>query len=316
MQGRSVIMLETVIEMQLPIAEKFVIRKNRLVNKEIRKPSRLSIVSGIHGDELEGQYICYELARRIQEHPEFLTGIVDIYPVLNPFGLDRAKRNIPVVEMDMNRMFPGDSNGNLIERVTAAVVDDIIGSDLCVDVHASDIFVREIPQVRLSEDFAEKLLPYARLSNMDMIWMNATTTVHESTLAHSLNVMGVPTMVLEMGLGNNINILYGDQVVDGFLNLMKELGIWSGPVPQTQMPVISSDGKVNFIRSEVTGIFLPRIEHNHYVRKGNLIGEIVDPFTGEIKKKIHAGEDGLLFTLRVYPVVYEGDLIARILTDI
>lgn len=47
-------------------------------------------------------------------------------------------------------------------------------SDICIDLHASDIFVREIPQVRLSEDFAEALLPYAKMTNADMIWMNAT----------------------------------------------------------------------------------------------------------------------------------------------
>lgn len=94
-----------------------------------------------------------------------------------------ASRTVPRLEMDMNRMFPGDASGDMMERITAAVVDSIIGSDICMDLHASDIFVREIPQVRLSEDFAEALLPYAKMTNADMIWMNATATVHESTLA-------------------------------------------------------------------------------------------------------------------------------------
>lgn len=66
-----------------------------------------------------------------------------------------ASRTVPRLEMDMNRMFPGDASGDMMERITAAVVDSIIGSDICMDLHASDIFVREIPQVRLSEDFAE-----------------------------------------------------------------------------------------------------------------------------------------------------------------
>ena len=216
----------------------------------------------------------------------------------------------------MNRMFPGDSAGDMMERVSASIIDDIIGSDMCIDVHASDIFVREIPQVRVSEDFAEKLLPYAKYMNVDMIWMNATATVHEATLAHSLNILGVPTMVVEMGRVNRINIQYGNQVVDGIFNLLYELGMWTEQVKGIQMPVISSDGKVEFIRSEVNGIFLPKIEHNHYVKEHDLIGEIIDPFEGSVKKRILAVQDGLLFNLRVYPVVYEGDLIARILTDL
>lgn len=309
-------MIETIFQVELPVGEHLAIRKNRITpRKEIRNPGKIALVSGIHGDELEGQYICYEVARRVNEHPEYLEGIIDIYPALNPLGIDMANRSVPKVDMDMNRMFPGNSEGDMMERMNAAIVDDIIGSDICIDLHASDIFVREIPQVRLSEEFAERLLPFAKLSNVDMIWMNATATVHEATFAHSMNLLGVPTLVIEMGQGHNINRLFGNQVVDGIFHIMHEMGLWSGPVGQVQIPAISSDGEVEFIRSDVTGIFLPLIEHNHYVKQGDVIGEIVDPYSGTVKKQIRAGSRGLLFTLRAYPVVYEGDLLARILAE-
>lgn len=305
-----------VAQAELPVGEHLVVCKHRMkpegeaARKEMR---RIALVTGIHGDELEGQYICYETARRIRENPECLTGIVDVYPALNPLGIDTAGRNVPVVNMDMNRMFPGNAAGNMMERVTAAIVDDIIGSDICLDIHASDIFVREIPQVRLSEDFARKLLHYARMTNADMIWMNANTTVHESTLAHSLNLMGVPTLVIEMGQGHHLNRQFGNQVVDGIFNIMSEMGIWSGPVAVVQEPVVSSDGEVEFIRSGCDGVFLPLSEHNHFVHRGEIIGEIVDPYSGTVKKVIEAKGEGVLFSLRIYPVVYEGDLLARIL---
>ena len=37
---------------------------------------------------------------------------------------------------------------------------------------------------------------------------------------------------------------------------------------------------------------------------------------GTVKQEIVAGKDGLVFTLREYPIVNVGSLIARILTDI
>ena len=52
---------------------------------------------------------------------------------------------------------------------------------------------------------------------------------------------------------------------------MSEMGIWTGPEPKVQEPAISSDGEVEFIRSKSDGVFLPLIEHNHYVKKGDLI---------------------------------------------
>lgn len=310
-------MVDTIISLELPVGEHLAIRRNRICYKEEKKNmGRVAIVSGTHGDELEGQYICYEVARRLAAHPECLTGIVDIYPALNPMGIDLASKALPITGMDMNRMFPGSRKGNAMEQLAAAVVDDLIGADLCIDVHSSDIFVQEIPQVRLNEEFAERMLPFAKLMNVDVIWMNATATVHEATLAHSMNLLGVPTMVVELGQGNSINMTYGNQVVDGIFNVMREMGLWTGEVPPTHLPAISSDGKVEFIRSEMEGIFLPRSKHNHFVCVGELIGEIVDPMTGQVKRRITAGKDGLLFTLRNYPVVYEGDLLARILTGI
>lgn len=308
-------MVEEVFSIELPVGERLIINKNRIAGKRPEE-KRLAIVSGIHGDEFEGQYICYEMARRLTENPDKLTGTVDIYPALNPLGLDVASHKVPKLEMDLNRMFPGDKGGTAMERVAAAIVEDISGADMCLDMHASNSFVREIPQIRLNEDFAEKMLPYAKLLNADMVWTNATATVHESTLVHSMNMLGVPSMVVEMGVGNRIDRVYGNQVVEGVFHLMDELGMWEGEVGKIQYPVISTDGEVDFIRSGTTGVFLPAIAHNHYVRKGDKLGEIVSPLEGKVLDEIRVQRSGLVFTLREYPFVREGSLLARILMGI
>ena len=101
-------MVETVVSMGLPVAEHLVIKKNRLKSEGLgENAKRIAIVTGTHGDELEGQFVCYELNRRIQEHPEYLNGIVDIYPSFNPLGMDSIIRGIPMFDLDMNRIFPG-----------------------------------------------------------------------------------------------------------------------------------------------------------------------------------------------------------------
>ena len=51
------------------------------------------------------------------------------------------------------------------------------------------------------------------------------------------------------------------------------------------------------------------------IKKDDKIGDIVDPLTGTIHATLVAPNDGILFTLREYPVVYEGSLIARIFGD-
>ena len=189
-------MIETVTSVDLPIDEKLMIKKNRIcpqvMSEDDASLKRISIVTGIHGDELEGQYVCYELQRRIMEEYDNLQGIVDIYPAMNPLGIDSITRGIPAFDLDMNRLFPGNKDGNMTEYIAAGIMEDVVGSDLVFDIHASNIYLTEIPQIRINELHAETLVPLAKLSNVDFIWVHGASTVLEATFAHSLNSIGTP----------------------------------------------------------------------------------------------------------------------------
>ena len=308
-------MIETVASVGLPIDEKLMIQKNRLVPANVLSGNekRISIVTGTHGDELEGQYVCYELQRRIKENIECLTGIVDVYPAINPLGIDSITRGIPGFDLDMNRIFPGLENGSMPEYIASKIIDDLSGSAAVVDIHASNIFLEEIPQVRINELSRDTLVPLAKHLNVDYIWVHSSATVLESTLAYSLNVIGTPTLVVEMGVGMRITKKFGDQLTDGILALMKELGIWNGDVITPKEPIISEDGEVSFINAGKSGVFVPCVGHWKNVKKDGHIGDILNSLTGEINERILAPTDGIVFTLREYPIVNEGSLIARIL---
>lgn len=307
-------MIEKVVEIGLPVDEHLVIVRHRLQPETLYgDEKRIAIVTGTHGDELEGQYVCYLLNQIIGQQMEHLKGIVDIYPALNPMGIDSITRGIPMFDMDMNRIFPGDEYGATAEYVAAGIIKDLAGADLCIDIHSSNIFLRELPQIRINEQSSEALLPYAKLLNMDFIWIHSAATVLEATLAYSLNQLHVPTLVVEMGVGMRIDQQNGQQLVDGILNLMKKMGVWSGPVRAPRRPIISSDGHVSFINAGQAGIFVPQVEYLDRVHRGDLVGAIVSPLTGEILQQLEAPCDGMIFTLREYPVVNQGSLIARIL---
>ncbi len=189
------LVIKTVISSSLPVMEKLNIRKNRFEAGESRNKKRLSISTGIHGDELEGQYVCFEVAKRIRENPEYLNGIVDIFPAMNPLGIDSITRGLPAFDLDMNRVFPGNDDGSMTEFIAAQIMKDLTGSDLVIDIHASNIFLTEIPQVRINQLHAAKLVPIAEKMNLDLIWIHANSTVLESTLAYSLNIRETPTLV-------------------------------------------------------------------------------------------------------------------------
>lgn len=301
----------TVARTALPVREQLLLQKMHYVAEEENRGKRICLVTGIHGDELEGQLVVYQVNRRIQEHPEFLHGTIDIYPAMNPLGINTIKRGIPGFDLDMNRTFPGNDQGSMIEYFVNQAFRDMEGADFAIDLHASNIFLRELPQVRISEETEKTLLPYAHLMNLDFIWIHGAATVLQSTLAHSLNDAGTRCLVVEMGVGMRLTQAYASQVTEGIFNLMKQEGLWDGPTHLTHFPVTCRD-QVEFLNANAAGIFIPYVQHDMHVKKGQTIGVIADPLTGTDRETIKAPEDGLLFTLREYPVVYPGSLLGRI----
>lgn len=311
-------MIKTVASVGLPVDEVLEIKKNRIMPEgaDPEKLKRISVVTGIHGDELEGQYVCFLLAQRIKAEPDKLNGIVDIYPAMNPLGIDTITRGIPAFDLDMNRLFPGSKEGTMTEYLASKIIEDVTGSDVCFDIHASNIFLTEIPQIRINELHKDWLVPIAEKTNIDFIWVHGASTVLESTFAYSLNSRGVPTLVVEMGVGMRITKSICEQMTDGILNLMREMGMWLGETTESRQPIISEDpDDVSYLNASTAGVFVPSVKHWVHLKEGEEIGQIIDPLKGEVLDRVLSPVDGVLFTIREYPIVDEGSLMGRLLRD-
>lgn len=307
-------MVENIVTVKLNVDEELTIKKNTLRGVSADNGKRIAIVTGIHGDELEGQYICYRLVKKITANMANLTGTVEIYPAVNPLGMESVSRAFPMTGLDMNRVFPGSDIGSIAENIAKKLIEDIKGADMCVDIHSSNIFIREIPQVRVRPENSDHLMKYAKLLNTDMVWVHESGAVGNGSLAESLIAEEVPTLVVEMGVGQRIDLEYCDQLLHGLFNLMHELGIWAEEEHGISHPMVSTDGVVHVVHSSGSGIFIPTAEHNMWLEKGSVIGEIVTPITGTVEQEIIAPVSGVVFSLREYPIVYEGSVIARMIS--
>lgn len=306
-------MIETVMTAQMPVGLPIKIKKNRLEPDTIQENMpRLSIVAGVHGDELQGQYICYKLIRRIKEERENLKGIVDVYPCVAPMALEIRKRNAPGA-LDMNAMFPGSHHGHTIEYMAAEVIEDLKGSDFCIDIHSSDIFIRELPQIRVPENAGKKVTELAQKSGIPVLWMNSnSSSVWEGSLAYSLRRKGIPNLVIESGIALKIDYEYCKKVIDGIFRMMKELEVFEGEVSPTKKTVTVKKNDVEVIHCNTSGIFIPKIQIGSFVRENQVLGCIVRPILGAELEEVKSSCDGMIFSLREYPAVCEGELLARI----
>ena len=305
-------MIKTIVSTTLPINERFAIRKNIISNGKGNK--RVCIVTGTHGDELEGQMVCYLVAKQLNEHLDLLDGTVEIYPALTTLGIDTIQRGIPNFDLDMNRIFPGNPNGTMAEQAAHLIVEDLKGADLVFDIHYSNLYLRETPQVRINVFNEKELVPLAQRLNIDFVWVHDAATVLESTLAHSLNSTGTKCLVAELGVGQRINHKMCNRLTLGIFNLMKDLGMWKGEIQQSLIsnPIVCKGDNVEFLNAATSGIFITELKCGVVVAEGEEIGQIVEPMTGTVLSRVISPVEGYMFTIRAYPIVYEGSLMARI----
>ena len=177
-----------------------------------------------------------------------------------------------------------------MRRITAyGIMHDLLGADLVIDIHSSNIFLREVPQARISTASAKELMPIAEELHLDFIWIHEAVTVLEATLAHALNERGTPVVVVEMGVGLRITQEYGERLTQGILNIMRQMDMWSGDVePSSTQSVISITGNVEFFNASSSGVFIPYVDQSMHVQKGQVLGEIVDPLAGTVLETIAA----------------------------
>ncbi|PWV65851.1 M14 family metallopeptidase [Plasticicumulans acidivorans] len=309
--------VETIFSLDMPYRERM--KVVRSVYRGQGGP-RVAVVSGIHGDELEGLYLCHRIAAWLDwlaaNHPQSLLGTIELYPGLNPLGLDTLARTVPPYGVDLNRTFPGHAGGVMPQRIADCAMRALAGCALVVDVHASNIYLREIPQVRINHLFADSLLPLAENMNVDVIWLHGAVTVLEASIAHSLNAQDVPALVVEMGVGMRLTPEYTEQLLAGLLNTWQQLGVLAADLelPAVQRrPRLAHEDNVYYLNAATSGLFVPNVAHWMEVRKDGLLGRIVSPLEGQTLAEVRSPVDGVLFTLREYPLVYEGSLMARVM---
>ena len=92
------------------------------------------------------------------------------------------------------------------------------------------------------------------------------------------------------------------------------MGIWQGKTKKPRNPIVSENpDDVSYLNAQASGIFVPDVKHGAILSEGDRIGRIIDPLKGVVKAEVISPVDGMLFTIREYPVVDAGSLIGRVL---
>jgi len=311
-------MTETsLLHMTAPLREDFDIPCHRLGSGT--RPLLAALVAGIHGNELNGIFVLARLAaflRSVWEgrYPEYtLTGQVVIVPAVNVLGVNTRHRHWPFDNTDINRMFPGYAAGETTQRVAHAVFETTREARFRVDIHSSNLDLEELPQVRLY-DASDAEREHATWFGLPAVIERPSNTVFENTIGHSWRRLGGENYVLQAGQAGYLQHRHCEQLFRGLVGFLLRAGVVGGG------GTISHDTDVHLfgcdhafaLMADVAGMFVSTLRVGDWVQAGQLIGHVYDGFDGRALAQIKSPVAGLVTALRRQPLLFEGDLIARI----
>ncbi|MGN6342659.1 MAG: succinylglutamate desuccinylase/aspartoacylase family protein [Ginsengibacter sp.] len=287
------------------------------ITNEVTGP-RLLIIAGIHGDEGEPILVASSLAKKLKE--KTIKGKVNIIPVANISAFERGSR-CGSDQKDLARTFPGSDKGTVTQKTASAISKLIKEADYLIDLHTGGALLDILPLtgylLHPKKEILAKQQEMAKAFNLPLIWgTDAKVEGRTLSVARDYNV---PAIYAECRGGVIINKKTIRLYEQGCLNVLESLGMICSEFKQNQNLFTwledyrSGEGHLQSkLPSPQNGIFIPSVPIGKEVKKGSLLGHVVNPVLNT-KTKIISNEDGLLFMLRISSRVNTGDSLGGIL---
>lgn len=268
----------------------------------------LLVTGGVHGAE----FCSIEAALRLFDtDPKDIKGTLVVLPILNVDGF-RA-RSIAIMPQDgknLNRMFPGRSDGTVSERLAAWLVGEVYPKvDAYLDLHGGDL-TEEILPIAIYPEGSDSSKNLAKAFGLSMI-VGASTPA-STTIAGAAGI-GTPSAIIEIG-GNG---LWNDALVEkfssGIRRVMVYLGMTDGAVGNEgdASPEVVS---LRTMSASDDGIWYPAKRLSDRVSPCELIGQIKDPL-GAVLSEIRSESAGLVLYRLTSLSVSAGDTLYGIGDD-
>ncbi|MBJ7882270.1 succinylglutamate desuccinylase/aspartoacylase family protein [Gelidibacter salicanalis] len=262
--------------------------------------------AGIHGDEINGVDIVRQLIARRINRPK--RGTIICMPILNIFGFLNSNRAFPDGR-DLNRQFPGSSNGSLASRVAHRLMHEIIPDvDLVVDFHTGGASRFNAAQIRIVRNHPE-LDTLARV-------FGAPFVLYSNHIAKSFRnacfQLGKPILLYEGGKSFYVDNNISKVGVEGVKRILAHYDMLHHRIKASppKMPTVFIE-ESKWIRAKQSGMFKSAVAVNTKVEIDDVLGQITDPY-GKIYHEVKASIEGYVINVNEASLVYQGDALFHV----
>ena len=272
----------------------------------IRPGPTITVLGGIHGDELTGASACTHLLSNAftdigkSLDPNQMAGTLRIVPVVNLPGYRSKSRYFPDGR-DLNRNFPGDFNGSTTKRVAAQVWKYLLNdSDAIIDLHSAAKGRSNMPQIRVDLAHASSNI-LAKAFGIEIL---LDSKPPKGSLRKAANEQDIPSITYEGGGANLLDNTTVKVAINGVLNILRSLRMVPGTPNRPRFRMLASGSR--WLRASEGGLLDMFVSSGSVMREGEVIATISDPATPGLTVDIVAPEDGLLIGAATNPFTASG----------
>lgn len=275
-----------------------------------------------HGREVNGTETLRRLHDRLLSGDVSLAGELVTVPVADPLTFDHRSYTTPEeldsIAPNMNRVWPGDADGTLHERLAAALWEVASGAEAIVDLHTASAAV--LPHVvytagdevskRLAEAFGTTLhLAEPAGEDAEQEWHKRRFDGKFRVVAHEA---GIPCITPELGDSRRIQESAVETGVEGIVDVLRFLDVLRGE-PERSEPRRCRN-HLGRVRAAESGLFRPAPDPSlgEEVSEGEYLGTLYDPSTYEQLQEVTASHGGVLYAQTRRGTVTAGDRLASV----
>lgn len=280
----------------------------------------VTIMGAMRGDEFQQMYICAMLVKKLKEMEQ--KGLIDssygiqIIPTASQFSMNVGKRFWPVDNTDINRMFPGFNEGETTQRLADSIFEAIKGYKYGIQLASFYIPGEFLPHVRLM-DTGYASPDDGFLFGLPYLVMRTPKPYDTTTLNYNWQVFETDAFSVYTKATDRLDESSAEMAVESILRFLFNKGIIRQYEETNQngesTKFIIENEMVN-IQTRRAGLFRPIARAGDYVHSGDVIAEILCPYTAEVEENIISNTDGRVFFVRHAEAIMEHDLVYRIIT--
>jgi predicted deacylase len=276
-----------------------------------KKGKTLALVAGLHGYEYPPILALYRLKDMID--PKELAGTLLLVHIANlPSFQRRTIYYNPYDWKNLNRVFPGDPDGTLSQRIAHVLMEEVVKKcDSLIDLHCGDGNEALIPYTYWMISGNKKLDDFTRTMALAfgiphiIIDESRSKDIKDSKyLGNTAILLGKPAITTESGLLGGTDEESIRRNIDGILSVMRLFQMLEGQPYLVTDPVWVDRYEV--VYSQTDGLFYPLGKMGHYVTKGQKVGYVTD-FLGQVKEELRAPFSGILLYVINTPPTSKGE---------